>query len=185
MKPIRNKKIRAKVKKNEIKRIKIYKLQKRIALLGTFGLLSLVTLILFGYLKDPNQKVNSSFYLNNSKNIQELMNHFLTKIPTIDGEIASSIKTTEQGAWLASSQNNFFTLIEANYKTKVISYKVYQSDFDVTGNWIVKFKEKGIKTKIEIIENSVIDNLGERALLYWLGNKRYCNNLFDAFKSSF
>ena len=65
----RSKKIRAKIKKDEIKRIKIGKIQKRIASLGFFGLASMLILLLFGYLKDPNQLVKSSFELNTSKNI--------------------------------------------------------------------------------------------------------------------
>ena len=180
----RSKKIRAKIKKDEIKRIKIGKIQKRIASLGFFGLASMLILLLFGYLKDPNQLVKSSFELNTSKNITELITHFLTNVPTIDGEIASSIKTTREGAWVTSSENNFFTLIEANFKTHEISYNIYQSEFGVKGSWIIQFSQKHGTTILNINEESLVNNLGQRALLYWKGNDIYCQNLFEAFNKS-
>tara|TARA_Y100000589_G_C26887867_1_gene520791 strand:- start:88 stop:651 length:564 start_codon:yes stop_codon:yes gene_type:complete len=176
--------IRVELKKNEIKRKRIYAIQKRIALVGVFGLVILILLLLFGYLKAPNQKVETSFTFRESKKIPELISHFLTKVPTIDGEIASNVKITKQGAWINSSQNEFFTLIEANYRKGNISYNIYESEFGVTGNWTLQFSKKDSLTIIKIIENSLIDNLGQRALLYWMGSDRYCKNLVNALKKS-
>ncbi len=181
----RTRNIRAKIKKNEIKRMKIQKIQKKITVVGVLGMLTLVIFLLFGYLKSPTQSLKLSFELKQPQNTTQLINHFLTKIPTIDGEIATSIEMTSQGAWVTSSQNVFFTLIEANYKTNKISYKVYQSDFDVTGSWTIEFHKNENNTTLNFIENSSIDNLGQRALLYWTGENRYCENLFEAFKNSF
>ncbi|MAW65740.1 MAG: hypothetical protein CMD18_06045 [Flavobacteriales bacterium] len=184
MKSKRRNRIRLELKKNEIKREKIHRIQKRITVLGVFGLLILVILLLSGYLKKPNQAVESYFTFTDSHQTHELINHFLTNVPTIDGETASSIETNERGAWISSSQNIFFTLIEANYKTEKISYTIYESEFGVTGKWTIQFSKKDNTTILTINENSSIDNLGQRALLYWMGDERYCKNLVNAFKKS-
>ena len=184
MKSKRRDRIRVELKKNEIKRTKIHKIQKRITLLGVFGLLILLTFLLFGYIKKPAQVIESSFTLKDSHQTHELINRFLTSIPTIDGETASSIETNKRGAWISSSQNNFFTLIEANYKTGNISYTIYESDLGVTGKWYIQFSKKDSSTVLTINENSSTNNLGQRALLYWMGDDRYCKNLVNAFKRS-
>ena len=75
MKSKRREKIRLELKKNELKREKIHKIQKRITLLGVFGFLILITLLLFGYIKKPNQVIESSFTLKSSHQIHELINH--------------------------------------------------------------------------------------------------------------
>lgn len=184
MSSTRTRKIKEKIKKNEMQRVKIHKLQRRIILAGTFGICSLIILLLFGYLQPPNQNIKSSFTVNNSKDIIELMNHFLTKIPTIDGEIASQLKITKEGAWISTSENTFFTLIQANYKTKEISYRIYESNFEVTGEWSIQFLKEDTNTVLKINEKSLTNNLGQRALLYWIGEDKYCQNLFKAFKNS-
>ncbi len=72
---------------------KNYGIQKRIKLLGVFGLLILIILLLFGFRKKPNHVIVSSFSFTYSYQTQKLINHFLTNIPTTDSENDSSIET--------------------------------------------------------------------------------------------
>lgn len=177
-------KIQKQAKENQIQRDKIRNLQKRVTIIGTIGLIGLILMVLTGLFVDENQKTESKFSLTTNFTAQQIIETYIKTPPTISGEIGEKIEITKNGAWIESGEQKYLTLLAARFSTKEMVYTIQKSNIDVIGTWEINLTEKDGGFDVLIKENSQTDNLGYRALLFWDGENRYSENLFESLKEA-
>ncbi len=177
-------KIQKQAKENQIQREKIRNLQKRVTIIGTIGLVSLILMVLTGLFVDEKQETENKFSLTTDFTAQQIIETYLQTPPTISGDIGEKIEITKNGAWIETGEQKFLTLLAARFSTQEMVYTIRKSNIDIIGTWEINLIEKEGGFDVLIKENSQTNNLGYRALLFWDGENRYSENLFESLKEA-